>query len=217
VQPQAAGRELLPAKCRTSINTPVPSARRAKKSGAWRLAFPGLADPVQPHRLGRDRLNARVGVQRHQHVPLHPRLVADVLAGAGEPPPAPASSAAPGVTQSPVPGSPARTATTSRPAGRHRPALPPPIGIDVLHLNVGTRRRTPGPGRVSGVIASPVDGTNPSLAQLRWRNIANSSNPLAMAQIRWHKTTVCYVRLVLFVVAIQVVRAGVRSGARGCR
>ena len=29
-----------------------------------------------PHRLGRDRLHARVGVQRHQDIPRHPRLAA---------------------------------------------------------------------------------------------------------------------------------------------
>ena len=52
MQPQAAGRELLPAKCRTSISTPVPSARRAKKSGAWRLAFPDSL--TQCSRIGWD-------------------------------------------------------------------------------------------------------------------------------------------------------------------
>jgi hypothetical protein len=48
----------------------------------------GLADPVQPHRLGRDRLHTRIGIKRHQHVALDPRLIADVLDDPRDPPPA---------------------------------------------------------------------------------------------------------------------------------
>ena len=59
--------------------------RRSPGRGAWPF---GLADPVQPHRLGRDRFHARVGVQAHQHVAFHPRLIADMRTGTGEPPPA---------------------------------------------------------------------------------------------------------------------------------
>ena len=49
---------------------------------------PGLTVAEQSARLGGDRLHVRVSIQGHQHVALHPRLVADMSCGAGEPPPA---------------------------------------------------------------------------------------------------------------------------------
>ena len=173
---------------RTSITIPVPSARRAKKSGACRTRPPGLpVDPMQPHRLGRDRHHIRVGVQRHQRRRARPTTRSPRAHRCARTTTAPASCAVPDTTGTPAPARPARTARRQqRPSGSRRA----PVDADELHLT------TPPPPIMSTSIwlnldrkAQPTARDTPYLAQLQSEPRPPGSAPIATAHFHRDRTT----------------------------
>ena len=165
---------------------PVPSARRSGGScGASRFRSSGFAEAsTAASAPTRKRLHARFGVG-HGRVTLPPTTHSRHARQCGRTTTSPASSAAPGMTQSPAPGSSARTAKSSRPPAASAPAP----GRD--RRTPPQRRDTP-PNRRPGPPTPPPSactlhrGAIPRRLNSRWQEPANGSDTLAMAQIRWH-------------------------------